>query len=251
MDPRLALLKDFSRTFVPGTVKIEAELFGFDFLDALLSGGVRLDYGELTNTRLLHKYRLSGVSDGLMDSLLQAHLDKRCNVCRYFGPAESDVLCFNLDNNHRVDNTAVIPEVELAVRALRETLADLDCPPLILASGRGFHAWCRFDRPIANPRLYAFMLHCGVRSAAAVHGAGLDHKQVKFNFYPDIRVHGAVSLRLFGSVHAKNRVFSRVLAPEGLLDEPSSWSAFEDHLRRRTISEPVFAAACDRLGAGC
>jgi len=47
-------------------------------------------------------------------------------------------------------------------------------------------------------------------------------------------------LRLFGSEHSKNKVFSHVLAGETLLDEASSWKAFEEHLGKRTISVETF-----------
>ena len=63
MDPRVKLLKEFSRRFVPGTVKIETEQFGFSFLERLLSDGIELEYGELTATRLLHKYKLVNIPE--------------------------------------------------------------------------------------------------------------------------------------------------------------------------------------------
>jgi hypothetical protein len=50
-------------------------------------------------------------------------------------------------------------------------------------------------------------------------------------------------LRLFGSDHIKNKVFSRVLQGEELLDEKSSWDAFENHLREKTIGVEAFRIA--------
>jgi hypothetical protein len=250
MDPRVALLRNFSRSFVPDTVKIETERFGFDYLDELLAGGATLDYGELTAHGLLHKYKLTQVPAARMDALLQSHLAKECNVCRYFDATANDVFCFNLDNNHKTNNTVVIPAMTLALRGLRETLLALHCPPLIVASGRGYHVWGRLTAPVDNLRLYDFMLRAAARALLAFRGTDLDHRQVKFNFYPDIKVHNVVSLRLFGSDHAKNKVFSRIFTPEALLDESNSWIHFEDFVRHRAIPVATFANAFATLSAG-
>ncbi len=56
-----------------------------------------------------------------------------------------------------------------------------------------------------------------------------------------------VSLRLFGSRHVKNKVFSRILTSQGLLDETASWECFADYLKHRTIVLPRFHAAHDSL----
>jgi hypothetical protein len=248
MDHRVALLKEFYRGLPQDRVKLETNDHGFDFLERLLVGGGRLEYGELTLSGLLHKYKLAGVSPEHMDRLLQAHVEKTCNVCLYFDETASDVFCFNLDNNHKVDNTVVIPEMECAVRALRDLLVRLNCEPLVIASGRGFHLWGRLGQPCSNSRLHEFLLHAAVKTLAQLHEQGLDHRKVKINLYPDKRLQGAVSLRLFGTDHARNKVFSQVLTAEGLLDEAASWKCFEEHLRRRTIGAEAFAAAEAELG---
>lgn len=249
MDQRVAWLREFSLGFSPGTAKIETEQFGFPFLDRLLSGGVCLEYGELTATRLLHKYKLVNVPAQRMDELLAAHVAKECNVCRYFDAGKNDVFCFNLDNNNKTENTVVIPEMDLAVRSLRECLGRLRCEPLIVASGRGYHVWCRLAAPVANEELHGFMLRAAVRALASFHGSGRDHQKIKFNFYPDVKAHDVVSLRLFGSEHAKNKVFSRVLTPDGLLDETDSWAYFEDFLQNKTMPLDRFARAAATLAA--
>jgi hypothetical protein len=56
-----------------------------------------------------------------------------------------------------------------------------------------------------------------------------------------------VSLRLFGSRHVKNKVFSRILAPQGLLDEAASWEFFADYLKNRISTLARFQAAHDSL----
>lgn len=247
MDSRIALLREFSRGFIPGSVKIETEQHGFAYLEQLLADGVILNYGELTAVRLLHKYKLSQVPESRMDGLLQAHLAKSCNVCRYFASDANDVCCFNLDNNHKADNTRVIPEMALAIELLAECLRALELEPLIVASGRGYHVWCRLAEPVANERLYDFMLRAAVRTLTTFQSRGLDHRKIKFNFYPDKRIHDLVSLRLFGSVHARNRVFSHILTPAGLLSEADSWSHFEAFMANRAISPARFEAALAAL----
>jgi len=243
MDTRVQLLKAFSTGFIPDTIKIETDQHGFDYLARLLAGGVRLDYGELTPAGLLHKYKLTGVNETRLDDFLREHVKKTCNVCRYFGATANDVFCFNLDNNHKQDNVRIIPEMTLAVRALETELKRLGCEPLILASGRGYHVWCRLETQIENSRLSAFMLNVAVRALMAFHQSGYDHQTVKFNFYPDPKIINTVSLRLFGSEHAKNKRFSQVLGAVGLLDEIASWKIFEDFLTNKTIRPEQFSAA--------
>ncbi|HVU15358.1 MAG TPA: hypothetical protein VHD32_00425 [Candidatus Didemnitutus sp.] len=247
MDHRIALLNAFYRGLPRDRAKIETSAFGFDFLERLLGTDTRLEYGELTLSGVLHKYKLAGISAAHMDRLLHDHVAQTCNVCLYFDEVANDVFCFNLDNNHKTENTVVIPEMECAVRALRDLLTGLGCEPLVIASGRGFHVWGRLQQAVPNGRLHEFLLRAAVKTLARLHAEGLDHQQVKINLYPDKRLQGAVSLRLFGTAHAKNKVFSRVLTPEGLLDEADSWKCFEEHLHRRTIGPEAFDAAAAEL----
>ena len=72
-----------------------------------------------------------------MDTLLEAHVAKSCNVCLYFHEKANRLFCFNLDNNHKTNNTELIPELELATENLREALVAVGIEPLIVASGRG------------------------------------------------------------------------------------------------------------------
>ena len=184
-----------------------------------------------------------------LDLHLAAHVGQTRNVCLYFGDRENDLFCFNLDNNNQMNSSALIPEMEFAVRSLEATLRGAGCEPLVVASGRGYHVWGRLDGAVANEQLYGFMLRAGVATAAALQLAGHDHHRIKFNFYPDPRARDVVSLRLFGTLHAKNKVFSRVLGPAGLLDEAASWEYFADYLRRKTITVARFQAACEAMAA--
>jgi len=241
------LLKEFSRGFVRGKAKIESQQFGFTYLEELLTEGSTLDYGFLADTRLLHKYKIVDISDRRMDELLQMHVMKECNVCRYFASDKNDVLCFNVDNNHGTNNTATSPEMSVALDALRECLLGLGCEPLIVVSGRGYHVWLRLDEPVENRLLYNFMVQAAARALLPLLLRGHDHRAVKFRFYPDSEVNDALSLRLFGSEHANNQVFSRVFTPSALLDEADSWKYFEDFVRNKTTSTTTFRSALNTL----
>jgi hypothetical protein len=249
MDRRIDLIREFYRALPMGSAKVETRRHGFAYLDELLGGGVTLEYGELTLSGLLHKYKISGIPPGRMTELLGQHIAGECNVCLYFDGSANAIFCFNLDNNRKAANTELIPEMEAAVEALRGFLESYGFSPLVLASGRGFHLWCRLAGPVENGRLHGLMIRLAAKTAARLHDRGLDHNLVKMNLYPDRRTSHVVSLRLFGSVHSKNGVFSRVLTRAGLLDEASSWAAFEEQLGRGATPLQVFESASARLSA--
>src|SRR5262249_50633295 len=149
--------------------------------------------------------------------------------------------------NHKSDNTAIIPELGLARDTLRTCLLGLGCEPMIVASGRGYHVWLRLDEPMENALLYEFMVAAAARALLPLMVRGDDHRAVKFSFYPDVNIVDEVSLRLFGSVHAKNKVFSHVFTPSGLLDEDDSWKYFEHFVRDKTTSTATIGSAVDQL----
>jgi hypothetical protein len=248
MDPRIELLKAYYQGLPRDRAKVETREFGFPLLERLEKDGITLEYGELTLSGLLHKYKLANIPAHAFDRLLESHLEKRCNVCLYFDTEANSTFCFNLDNNHKENNTALLPEMEIAVQTIRDLLARVGCEPLVIASGRGYHVWCRAERPIANDRLYDFMLRVAVRAMVAIHAEGRDYHRVKMNVYPDPRTRDTVSLRLFGSEHAKNGTFSQVLSQSGkLLDESSSWESFERHLHVGTLGLDEFERALEAL----
>jgi hypothetical protein len=249
MDRRVALLQEYYRGLPMDRAKVETRHHGFAFLEALLVDGVSLEYGELTLSGLLHKYKLANIPPARMTKLLRAHVAKEFNVCLYFHDRANSLFCFNLDNNHKVDNTVLIPEMVAAVRFLADLLAGLGCPPLVIASGRGYHLWCRLEQAVDTQRLYAFMIRAAARTAAFLQGEGLDYNRIKINLYPDRRIRDVVSLRLFGTDHAKNKVFSQIWTPAGLLGEEASWARFEDHFRNQTIAAVGFEKACAALMA--
>lgn len=245
MDQRIALIKAFYRGLPTDRAKLETSAHGFEFLAHLQTQGIQLAYGELTTSEVLHKYKLTHIGEAQMDQLLAWHVAKLCNVCLYFDGQANPVLSFNLDNDNAINNTQLIPEVQLARQALVARLEALDCKPLVIGSGRGYHVWCRLQEAIPNQRLYQFMIHVGAAALLAVHQQGLDQHKVKLNLYPDVRIQDLVSLRIFGSDHAKNHLFSRVLDGDTLLDERDSWTYFEDHLTLRTVPRATFDNAYD------
>ena len=248
MDPRISLIKEYYCDLPRDRAKVETRVFGFGLLDRLASDGIVLEYGELTLSGLLHKYKLANIPQHAFDPLLESHVGGHCNVCLYFDDRANSVFCLNLDNNHKTDNTALIPEMEIAVQAVRETLGQVGCEPLVVASGRGYHIWGLVERPVPNADLYEFMMRTSVLTMARIRDDGRDHLRVKFNVYPDPRTRDTVSLRLFGTRHAKNGTFSRVLTVGGvLLDEDASWAAFESHLRDGTLTTSGFGRACEAL----
>ena len=163
------------------------------------------EYGELTPAGLVHKYKLAGIPEGRIDEFLLAHVEKACNVCLYFDVRANDTFCFNLDNNHQVNSSQIIPQMDLAVRELGRHLRGLRCETPIVASGCGYHVWGRLEAAVDNERLHDFMLRSAAATLAALVRQGLDRRQIKFNFYPDPRIQHVVSLCLFGSRHMKTR----------------------------------------------
>ncbi len=247
MDPRVRLLKEFYRGLPKDRAKLETEEYGFAFLERLLTDGMTLEYGELTPFGLVHKYKLACIPEHRMDEFFLSHVQKACNVCLYFDVRANDTFCFNLDNNRQVNSSEIITEMQVAVRELEGHLRDLGCESLIVASGRGYHVWCRLEAAVANEQLHDFMLRSGAVTLAALVRRGLDRNQIKLDFYPDPRNQHVVSLRLFGSRHVKNKVFSRILAPHGLLDESASWRFFADFMNNRTVALARFQASHDSL----
>ena len=89
------------------------------------------------------------------------------------------------------------------------------------------------------------MLQLAACSLLTLQERGFDTNNMKFNLYPDTRIQDLVSLRLFGSEHAKNRVFSCILDGEVLLDEEASWTYFEDYPENRIATLDTFNRAYD------
>ena len=246
MDTRVDLLEAFYTSMSQDKLKLESKSYGFDFVQALTADGATLDYGQLDNN-FVHKYRLLNVSEEHRKQLLQGHVDQAYNVCLYFNETANNVLCFNLDNNYKDKNTAMIPEMELAAKYLQEHLGQYGMQPLVIKSGRGNHLWCRFDTPIANRQLYVFMVQIAAKTLASLHMSRHDYHTIKFNMGPNPKVVNVVSLRLFGSKHVKTGAFSSVRTDDGLLNETDSWRYFEDYIVNQTIREEQFTLACAKL----
>lgn len=246
MDSRVTLLKEFYSTMQKDKIKLESNCYGFEFLESLLSHDVKLEYGELTSS-LIHKYKLVNIPDCQIDAFLQGHINKYYNACLYFNEEANNIFCFNLDNNFKENNTALIPEMQFSVDQLTQYLTELGIEPLVIVSGRGYHVWCRLDAPINNKQLHNFMLKIVARTMEALHTNGYDYHRVKFNMYPNNEIINTVSLRFFGSEHVKNKIFSYVYSKNSVLEEGESWEYFADYLKNKTISKEQFMLASDKL----
>lgn len=242
MDTRVALLKKFYSTMQTDKLKLELMSYGFAFLDKLASEGIVLEYGELA-ANLIHKYRLSNVSQHGMNQLLQGHVNKAHNVCLYFNELANNTFCFNLDNNCKVNNTSLIPEMKPTVTYLREQLQEYAIEPLVIESGRGYHLWCRLDQAVDNQLLFDFLLRISAKAMASLHKHGYDYNRIKFNIYPNPKTVNIASLRLFGSEHIKKNVFSYVQLQNRVLDEAASWEYFTQYLTGKIICKHQFLAA--------
>ena len=247
MDTRVRLLKDFYSTMEKGKLKLEINDHGFDFVEKLLAEGITLEYGELSVYGLTHKYKLLNVSESSINRLLQDHVNKNCNVCFYFNEVANNTFCFNMDNNHKNNNTELIPEMQFALNALMGYLVELGIEPLVLASGRGYHVWCRVDEAIGNQLLSDMMVRIAAKTMTALHENDYNYQKVKFNMYPNPRNNNILSLRLFGSEHIKNKTFSYVYTKMGLLDEEKSWDFFADYLVKKTIPKDKFMQGHHKL----
>ncbi len=230
-------------------LKLELMSYGFAFLDKLVSDGIILDYGELA-VNLIHKYRLSQVSAPCMNQLLQGHVNKAHNVCLYFNEFANNTFCFNLDNNYKVNNTALIPEMKPTVTYLQKQLQEYAIEPLVIESGRGYHLWCRVDQAVDNQLLFDFMLRISAKTMASLNRHGYDYNRIKFNIYPNPKTINIASLRLFGSKHIKKKVFSFVHLQDCVLDETASWEYFAHYLICKTMDKhQLLAAHADLLAA--
>src|SRR6202522_3755787 len=201
MDAKPRLLKEFYRGLPKDRAKVETYEHGFEYLERMLAGGAALEYGEMAAAGLLHKYKFSNMPEEQMDEFMNAHIAKACNLCLYFVQVDNSLFCFNLDNNHKTNNMVAIPEMTLVVELLREILTGAGCEALVIASGRGYHLWCRLEAAVENERLYQFMVRSMAKALLGLHKQGFDHNKIKANFYPDPRARDVVSLRLFGSLH--------------------------------------------------
>jgi hypothetical protein len=250
VDSRIELLKRFFGGMQLDKLKLESRQYGFDFLHTILAGECSLEYGQLADG-LIHKYKLLNVSRSRLGELLQGHVNGEYNICCYFREDANNVCCFNLDSNLKdFDYSAGAdrnPEVQCALKELAGLLRELGLPPLALTSGRGYHLWLRFDKAVPNQQLFDFSIRAAAKTLAALHKNGFDYGKIKIGVYPNPEIINTGSLRLFGTRHVQNRVFSHVVRDMEMLDEASSWDYFADYLRDQTGPVAGLNHACDRI----
>lgn len=243
MDTRVALLEMLYQHMRRDRLKLESRQFGFDFIEQLTADGAVLDYGQV-DSHLVHKYRLLQLSEVAWNRFITGHVNQEYNICLYFDERENSAFCLNLDNNYKSSNTAPIPELDLAVLYLRQHFGEYGMEPLVLKSGRGYHLWCRLQAPAANAALYGFMVRIVAKTMASLHMSGHDYHAVKFNMGPNPRVIDTVSLRAFGSIHARTGMFSQVVTEGETLGEQASWACLARYVGEKEISSQQFANAC-------
>ncbi|MBU2702554.1 hypothetical protein Ga0466249_003688 [Sporomusaceae bacterium BoRhaA] len=246
MDTRVELLEAFYQTMRKDKIKIENKNYGFDFINQLTANDAMLDYGQMENN-FIHKYRLLNVSEQLRERLLQGHVNQEYNVCLYFDETANNTLCFNLDNNFKTNNTQLISEMKLAVDYLQQHLGKYGIETVCIKSGRGYHQWCHFERPIANRLLLNFMIRIAAKTLASLHYSNHDYHTIKINMSPNPKFVNVLSLRAFGSRHIKTGNFSHIQTKDGVLNEEDSWKYFSDYMINKTISEQQFMLAYDDL----
>ncbi len=246
MVDRVELLEALYQAMRRDKVKIEAKKFGFAVINELTAAGGTLDYGQMENN-FIHKYRLLNLSADHWKKLLRGHVKQEYNACLYFAETANNTLCFNLDNNFKINNNELIPETRLAAEFLGRHLESYGLEPLTILSGRGYHLWCRFAKPLANQLLLDFMIRIAAQTLASLHYSRHDYHSVKINMSPHPQYVKGISIRAFGSKHIKTGSFSGVKTPDGILDEENSWDYFGKYLTNKTVSEEHFRQAYDEL----
>lgn len=202
----------------------------------------KLDYGELKSG--IFKYRLSGLGPEDFEALLEEHVAKRVNLCAYFGEEKNRLFAFNLDGEGGAG-------VKAAALYTADALARLGLFPLAVKSGHGYHLLCRLESPAENARLSALMDAVKKSVAQRLEAKGADAGELSCTCYPRARA-GDISLRLFGSVHARTGEFSSVVrgiaAEDDLLSEEASWKCFEGFMRGCASDAACFERALSAAG---
>ena len=233
------LLREFYSSMRLDTMKLEVKDNGFNFLDIILNGGTRLEYGELKG--LIPKYKLTNINPVFFHHSLLHHVKKNCNVCMYFNEQANSVFAYNLDSRDK-DNK-YNDEMKSTLVMLERILNDVGIEPLIYISGRGYHIWTRCNEPIENKKLFDFMKMTSCLARYMLKKNNVTENKVDIALYPT-NTTNTNSLRLFGSEHIKNKVFSRVCTKDrGVLNEYDSWVYFEEYMHNKTITKEQFEKA--------
>lgn len=231
---KVDLLKEFYSTMRRDMLKWEVKQWGIDWLEMIEKSGAKIEYGELTNG--IPKYKITNIPGKYFDYMLKTHTEQDANVCIYYNNKENTVLSFNLDDNNKKGNE-ILNELKAAVCIITEYLKILDIEPLVIVSGRGYHIILRFSHPIDNDKLSDFILLIEIWNKLIFKETNHDINKINVCSYPNKFDNTTHSLRLFGSKHIKNQVFSYVCSPKlGVLGEKESWEYFEYYMNHKTIS---------------
>lgn len=242
---KMELLRKFYSSMRTDVLKLEVRDYGLHVPDISIRAGLKVEYGEMNGQ--IVKYKLSGFTPEAFNLFLLQHIDKKGNVCLYFNEEANNVFAFNIDNNEKEDNEKYTDKLKETQCILQACLDNYGIEPIILASGRGYHTWVRINENINNNCLCDFMAYIWAKTRLLQERMGMGRK-FDISLYPARNSTESNSLRIFGSEHIKNKIFSYVIHPsKGILDEAESWRYFEHYMKNKTLAKEPFMAAYEKI----
>jgi hypothetical protein len=224
---KVKLLNEFYLTIDKTIMKLECKCYDFEFLDRLKRRS-KVDYVE--HSSLIHKYKLTGMTESYYDYFLKSHVLQEVNVCGYYDKTANNLFSFNLDTNKTVVEDSLL-ELQTAVKLIRNYLREFKLGPIVYASGRGYHIVVKLTEPVDNTIIIKLMKYIWLRTLVTMYRNGLDKNRISISMYPNRQKEEQTnSLRWFGSKHMKTNQFSNIVLPDGTLDEQASWQYFESYM---------------------
>ncbi len=224
---KVKLLNKFYLTIDKTIMKLECKCYDFEFLDWLKRRS-KVDYVE--HSLLIHKYKLSGMTEAYYDCFLASHVLQEVNVCGYYNKTANNLFSFNLDTNKTAVADSLL-ELQAAVKLIGDYLREFKLRPIVYTSGRGFHIVVKLTEPVDNTIIIKLMKYIWLRTLVTMYRNGLDKNRISISMYPNRQKEEQTnSLRWFGSKHIKTNQFSHIVLPEGILDEQGSWQYFESYM---------------------
>ncbi len=225
---KVKLLKKFYLTIDKTMMKLECKYYNFEFLDRLKRRS-KVDYIEHSSP-LIHKYKLSGMTEAYYDYFLESHVLQEVNVCGYYNKTANNLFSFNLDTNKTVVEDSLL-ELQVAVKLISDYLREFKIGPIVYTSGRGYHIIVKLTTPVDNTVIIKLMKYIWLRTLVTMYRNGLDKNCISISMYPNRQKEEQInSLRWFGSKHMKTSQFSSIVTPEGTLDEQGSWQYLEYYM---------------------
>ena len=238
---KLMLLKQFYSSVRQDMLKLECKDYGFDTL-RLFQSECTVEYVELKGS--IHKYKLKDILPVRFDYFLKHHILQNGNVCGYFNSEANSVFAFNFDTSKKNKDNTPTDTIKASAYITAEYLRALNIEPLVILSGRGYHIWVRLAEPVYNKEIGFFIKNMKDRINDGLKINDLNFNDICISAYPQLHEKQTHSLRLFGSEHVKNKVFSHICTDGGTLNELDSWLYFEEFIKSKTTPIDVFKKAC-------